>query len=99
MRRYYYFCCGCAFPPFPRLTLFVGTACTKLKWKAPTDIQRESVPVALQGRDIIGLAKTGSGKTGAFVLPILQALLENPQPLFALIMAPTRYVCKVRNWD
>ena len=45
----------------------------------------------LSGRDIIGLAKTGSGKTGAFALPILQALLENPQPLFALVLAPTRY--------
>jgi ATP-dependent RNA helicase DDX47/RRP3 len=44
------------------------------------------------GRDVIGLAKTGSGKTGAFALPILQALLQNPQPLFALVLAPTRYV-------
>lgn len=43
------------------------------------------------GRDVIALAETGSGKTGAFALPILQALLENPQPLFALVMAPTRY--------
>ena len=43
------------------------------------------------GRDIIGLAQTGSGKTAAFALPILQALLKNPQPLFALVIAPTRY--------
>ena len=41
-------------------------------------------------KDIIGLAETGSGKTGAFALPILQALLENPQRLFALVMTPTR---------
>jgi ATP-dependent RNA helicase DDX47/RRP3 len=42
------------------------------------------------GKDIIGLAETGSGKTGAFALPILQALLENPQRYFALILTPTR---------
>lgn len=53
-------------------------------------IQREALPVAFQGKDIIGLAETGSGKTGAFALPILQALLDNPQRLFALILTPTR---------
>jgi len=66
------------------------TACEQLKWKAPTRIQRESIPLALQGRDIIGLAETGSGKTAAFALPILQSLLENPQRYFALILTPTR---------
>lgn len=66
------------------------TACIQLKWKAPTRIQREAIPVALNGKDIIGLAETGSGKTAAFALPILQALLENPQRYFALILTPTR---------
>ncbi|XP_019865408.2 probable ATP-dependent RNA helicase DDX47 [Aethina tumida] len=66
------------------------TACEQLKWKEPSKIQRESIPVALQGKDIIGLAETGSGKTAAFALPILQALLENPQRYFALILTPTR---------
>ena len=42
------------------------------------------------GNDIIGLAETGSGKTGAFAIPILQALLENPQRLFGLVLTPTR---------
>ncbi|XP_028159841.1 probable ATP-dependent RNA helicase DDX47 [Ostrinia furnacalis] len=65
-------------------------ACTELKWKNPSKIQKEAIPVALQGKDIIGLAETGSGKTGAFALPILQALLENPQRYFALILTPTR---------
>ncbi|MCO5571732.1 hypothetical protein L7F22_025480 [Adiantum nelumboides] len=45
---------------------------------------------ALSGRDIIGLAQTGSGKTAAFSNPILQALWEDPKPLFACVLAPTR---------
>lgn len=59
-------------------------------WQKPTAIQRNAIPEALAGRDIIGLAETGSGKTGAFAIPILQALLQNPQRLFAVILAPTR---------
>ncbi|KAJ3249542.1 putative ATP-dependent RNA helicase ddx47 [Chytriomyces hyalinus] len=65
-------------------------ACEKLGFKKPSDIQIKSIPYALQGRDIIGLAQTGSGKTAAFALPILQALWNAPQPLFACVMAPTR---------
>ncbi|KAL1375683.1 hypothetical protein pipiens_017354 [Culex pipiens pipiens] len=65
-------------------------ACKALKWKAPSKIQREAIPLALQGKDVIGLAETGSGKTGAFALPILQALLENPQRYFAVVLTPTR---------
>ncbi|CCU75430.1 Putative ATP-dependent rRNA helicase [Blumeria hordei DH14] len=65
-------------------------ACTALGYKTPTPIQVQAIPPALQGRDLIGLAETGSGKTAAFALPILQALLENPQPFFALVLAPTR---------
>lgn len=65
-------------------------ACENLKFKNPTPIQTQAIPLALEGRDVIGLAETGSGKTAAFVLPILQALLDKPQALFGLIMAPTR---------
>lgn len=65
-------------------------ACEQLKWTEPSKIQKESIPVALQGKDVIGLAETGSGKTAAFALPILQSLLENPQRYFALILTPTR---------
>lgn len=65
-------------------------ACEQLKWSRPTAIQKEALPVALKGHDIIGLAETGSGKTGAFALPILQALLANPARIFALILTPTR---------
>ncbi|ORX40630.1 ATP-dependent rRNA helicase RRP3 [Kockovaella imperatae] len=65
-------------------------SCAALGFKAPTEIQVESIPHALEGRDVIGLAQTGSGKTAAFSLPILQSLWEKPQPFFALILAPTR---------
>ncbi|EFX75153.1 hypothetical protein DAPPUDRAFT_226459 [Daphnia pulex] len=65
-------------------------ACNLLKWTEPTPIQREAIPLALQGRDVIGLAETGSGKTGAFTLPMLHSLLSNPQRLFGLILTPTR---------
>lgn len=65
-------------------------AISGLGWTKPTDIQKMSIPESLLGRDIIGLAETGSGKTGAFAIPILQSLLQNPQRLFAVILAPTR---------
>ena len=67
-------------------------ACDKLGWKNATRIQEKVLPDALQGRDIIGLAETGSGKTGAFCIPVLQNLLENPirGAVFAVILAPTR---------
>jgi len=54
---------------------------------------KETIPWALQGRDIIGLAETGSGKTGAFALPIVQRLLDNPQRFFAVALSPTRELC------
>lgn len=43
------------------------------------------------GKDLIGLAQTGSGKTGAFAPPIIQALWEAPHPFFACVLSPTRY--------
>jgi len=65
-------------------------SCTAVGWKKPSRIQEEAIPVAIQGNDVIGLAETGSGKTGAFALPVLHHLLDNPQRLFALILTPTR---------
>jgi len=64
-----------------------------MKWDKPTGIQCEALPWAFQGRDIIGLAETGSGKTAAFALPIVQQLLNDPQRFFALALAPTRELC------
>lgn len=65
-------------------------SCEKLGFTKPTSIQSESIPFALQKKDLIALAVTGSGKTAAFVLPILQSLLDSPAPVFALILTPTR---------
>ena len=50
----------------------------------------QAVPMVLADRDVIGLAQTGSGKTGAFALPILQALLNKPQAFHTLVLSPTR---------
>lgn len=60
-------------------------------YTAPTPIQKEAIPPILAGRDIFGLAQTGTGKTAAFVLPLLQRLLDGPRKrVRALIVAPTR---------
>lgn len=58
----------------------------------PTPIQAQAIPAILEGRDVIGLAQTGTGKTAAFVLPILHRLLQSPSRKMprALIVAPTR---------
>ncbi|QRV72786.1 DEAD/DEAH box helicase [Ceratobasidium sp. AG-Ba] len=59
--------------------------------RKPTPVQVGCVPPLLAGRDCIGNAKTGSGKTMAFALPILQKLSEDPYGIFALVLTPTRY--------
>ncbi|KAG0213545.1 putative RNA helicase [Mortierella sp. GBA30] len=56
----------------------------------PSEIQTKCVPEILAGKDVIGGAKTGSGKTAAFALPILQKLSEDPYGVFAVILTPTR---------
>src|SRR5438552_13087263 len=62
-----------------------------LGYMEPTPIQRQAIPPIMQGRDVMGLAQTGTGKTAAFVLPILQRLLNGPRGhVRALIVAPTR---------
>jgi len=62
-----------------------------LGYITPTPIQLKSIPPIMQGRDLIGLAQTGTGKTAAFVLPVLQRLLQCPRGrVGALIISPTR---------
>ena len=56
----------------------------------PTPIQHEAIPLALRGRDLIGLAQTGTGKTAAFTLPIIDRLLDGPRRTRVLILTPTR---------
>ncbi|HNG80975.1 MAG TPA: DEAD/DEAH box helicase [Burkholderiaceae bacterium] len=75
----------------------MAAAAATLGWQQATPIQAQALPAALQGRDLLGLAPTGSGKTAAFLLPLLQRLLDEPdllarrpRPLRALILAPTR---------
>jgi len=62
-------------------------------YRAPTPIQREAVPLVLKGRDVIGLAQTGTGKTAAFTLPIVDLLLNGPRRTRAVVLTPTRELC------
>jgi ATP-dependent RNA helicase RhlE len=62
-------------------------------YKTPTPIQQQAIPVVLNGQDLLGCAQTGTGKTAAFALPILQLLNESPRTtkgIRALILTPTR---------
>lgn len=61
-----------------------------LKYTKPTPIQAEAIPHALAGKDIIGLAVTGSGKTAAFAIPVLQSLWNDQTPYYCLVISPTR---------
>jgi ATP-dependent RNA helicase DeaD len=65
-------------------------ALSHLGWTDPTPIQAKVIPALLAGRDIAGQAQTGSGKTGAFVIPMLERLDRGSRTVQALILAPTR---------
>lgn len=60
-----------------------------LGWTEPTSIQRQAIPFVMDGRDVVGIARTGTGKTGAFMLPALEALTEGAG-LQVLVLCPTR---------
>jgi ATP-dependent RNA helicase RhlE len=71
-------------------------AVTETGYTTPTAIQQKAIPLILEGKDLIGCAQTGTGKTAAFALPLLQRLSESkainnkPLPIRALILTPTR---------
>lgn len=71
------------------LSPFLQETLKELGFTTPTPIQAESLPLLLEGRDLVGQSKTGSGKTLAFTIPILQNISPDPE-LQALILSPTR---------
>jgi ATP-dependent RNA helicase RhlE len=79
-----------SFESFP-LDARVRAGIQSAGYTEPTPIQQQAIPPILAGRDLLGIAQTGTGKTAAFMLPILQRLLANPgRGVRALILAPTR---------
>jgi ATP-dependent RNA helicase RhlE len=62
-------------------------------YTVPTPIQADAIPLVLRGRDVIGLAQTGTGKTAAFTLPIVNQLIDGPRRTRAVVLTPTRELC------
>jgi ATP-dependent RNA helicase RhlE len=63
---------------------------TARNYDVPTPIQDQAIPHALQGKDVLGIANTGTGKTAAFLLPLIEHVLANPKTATVLIIAPVR---------
>ena len=82
-------------PDFAALGLApeVLSAVREAGYLSPTPIQQQAIPIALKGRDLIGLAQTGTGKTAAFTLPLVHRLLGGPRRTRALVLTPTRELC------
>lgn len=78
-------------PAFESLGLspLLLTALARINYTTATAIQAQAIPAAIAGKDILGSAKTGSGKTAAFMIPMIQYLLTNPQAM-GLVLLPTR---------
>src|SRR6058998_3063922 len=62
-------------------------------YESPSPIQEQAIPPMLEGRDIIGQAQTGSGKTAAFGLPLLETIDPGHREVQALVLTPTRELC------
>lgn len=82
-------------PSFSSLALSPGLlqVVRELGYTAPTPIQAESIPLLLKGKDLIAQAQTGSGKTAAFALPILQKMKVEQKSIQTLVLCPTRELC------
>lgn len=92
------------FYPYPLFMLFselhliepILKSLTEEGYTSPTPIQEKSIPLVLAGRDLLGVAQTGTGKTASFALPIIQLMYEKDRkvtgkrPIRALILTPTR---------
>jgi ATP-dependent RNA helicase DeaD len=65
-------------------------ALQEMGWEAPTPVQRDTYPLVVAGKDVIVQARTGTGKTGAFGIPLVDRLLSENQDVQALVLAPTR---------
>jgi ATP-dependent RNA helicase RhlB len=78
-----------AFKDFPLHETLLGNL-AGMGFTNPTDIQAQILPVALEGKDVSGLSRTGTGKTAAFLIPTLQRLTQLPEDRIALCLAPTR---------
>src|SRR5690606_25139154 len=65
---------------------------TSMGYKSPTPIQAETIPIIQQGHDLVACAQTGTGKTAAFLLPIMDSICkkEDKPPISVLVLAPTR---------
>ena len=72
------------------LAKWIVDTCGKLGMNYPTDIQAMAIPPVLSGKNIAGNARTGSGKTACYSLPILHHLSKDPYGVFALILVPVR---------
>src|SRR5215217_6415850 len=68
-------------------------AIAELGYETPSPIQVQAIPPLLEGRDVIGQAQTGSGKTAAFGLPMIQYVDPSEQAVQALVLTPTRELC------
>ncbi|CAN7946957.1 unnamed protein product, partial [Ixodes hexagonus] len=75
-------------------------AIAKLGWTKPTPIQEKAIPLILEGKDVLARARTGSGKTGGFAVPVVQKLLlakstgeELPPAVRTLVLAPSKELC------
>jgi ATP-dependent RNA helicase RhlE len=82
-----------------RLDTKIAAGIEGMGYTSPTPIQKEAIPPILEGKDVMGLAQTGTGKTAAFVIPLLQRLMRSPgrSAVKALIISPTRELTEQTN--